>query len=459
MRTTGVHNVRVTSAASKRCQALVYAVGSLPHTVGYVGSLGPGLWITSVVTIRQMRTSLSPNCGTKSLTTWLYWEYSLYATLIIRDFDSRKSDQMADVAVFVSYCHDDNEASYDRIIKISNDTRRVYKSLTGLEVGLFIDTESINLGDQWRERIRSGLTNATILLAFISPLYLASAPCREEFQSFVWTASEADSRKLIIPLLFTPKENIEERFQHDELWAQIVELQYLEINELRKSDPGSVRWMEKVEIITDGMRNVLSIPDLNVPPPRGPIQVPESARPEPGAFDQLREMEQTLQPFNETIQELASITQEYNDRVVAATPPMAAATTFSDKLAVANKLADDLTPITEKFSGRVQDFQRQLNIIDPGIRTIFRMYRANPANQQDDDTRGTIRSIKTLAENSLAGIESILQFSQSIEGTKGYSSRLDTPLQRMQSAMLVMAGNRGIFADWLGETVELGFGD
>jgi hypothetical protein len=366
---------------------------------------------------------------------------------------------MADVAVFISYSHHDNEASYDRITKIASDTRRAYKSLSGLEVSLFIDTESINLGEQWRDRIRSGLTNASILLAFISPLYLSSAPCREEFQGFVWTASEADSRKLIIPLLFTPKENIEERFQHDELWAQVEELQYLEVHELRRNDPGSAQWMEKVEIIAERMRNVLSVPDLAVPPPRGPIEVPEHSPPELGAFDRLREMEQTFQPFNESILDLASLLREYNERVVASTPPMAAATTFSGKLEVANKLADDLTPITEKYSARVQDFQRQLNIIDRGIRALFKMIKANPENQQDADTREMIESIRTLAENSLTGIESSLEFSQSIEGSKGYSSKLDTPLQRMQSAILIMAGNRGIFADWLGEVAELGFGD
>jgi hypothetical protein len=46
-----------------------------------------------------------------------------------------------------------------------------------------------------------------------------------------------------------------------------------------------------------------------------------------------------------------------------------------------------------------------------------------------------------------------------MEGSKGFSSRLDAPLQRMQSAILVMAGDRGIFTDWLGETAELGFKD
>jgi hypothetical protein len=366
---------------------------------------------------------------------------------------------MADVAVFLSYSHDDNEATYNRVIQIGNDARRLYKSLSGLEVGLFIDTEAINLGERWRERIRSGLTNATILLAFVSPLYLGSAACREEFQSFVSAALDADSRKLIIPLLFTPKANIEERFQNDVLWAQVVELQYLEVHDLRKTDPGSAQWMDKVEEIADRMRNVLSVPDLSVPPPTSPIEVQEPETSESGTFVQLRDFEQALQPFNQTILDLGEILSEYNGRIVAATPSMAAATSFSAKLAAANALADEITPSADRYSDRVQDFQKYLAIIDPGIRALFRMYRNYPSNLENQDAREFIESTKTLAETSLAGIDSMLEFNQSIEGSKGFSSKLDKPLQRMQSSILIMAGNRGIFTDWLAETEELGSND
>lgn len=366
---------------------------------------------------------------------------------------------MADIAVFLSYSHDDNEATYNRIIQISNDARRLYKSLSGLEVGLFVDTESINLGEQWRERIRSGLTSATILLAFISPLYLSSAACREEFQNFISTASDANSRKLIIPLLFTPRVNIEERFQNDILWGQVIELQYLPVHDLRRVDPGSAPWMEKVEEIADRMKNVLSVPDLNVPPPTGPIEVQGPETSESGTFVQLRDYEEALQPFNETIVDLGTILAEYNNRIVAATPLMAAATTFGAKLAAANTLAEEVAPIVDRFSNRVQDFQRYLNIIDPGIRALFRMCRNQSSNLEDQDTRDLVKSIRKLAKLSLENVDSILGFNQSIEGAKGFSSKLDTPLQRLQSSILIMAGNRGIFTDWLAETEELGFSD
>ena len=363
---------------------------------------------------------------------------------------------MADVAVFVSYNHDDNKATYDRIIKISNDAQRVYKTLSGLEVGLFIDIESITLGEQWRGRIRSGLTNASILLAFISPLCLGSAPCREEFQSFVWTASQADSRKLIIPLLFTPKENIEARFQDDELWAQVAKLQYLEIHELCKSDPGSGQWMDKVEIIAERMRSVLDVPDLSVPPPTGPTEAQEPPTPEQGDFDLLREYDQAFQPVIGTIQDLAEIFFEFDDSVVAATPRLTAAANFSQRLEVSNELADELTPIVDSFSDRVQDFQRHLDAADPLVHAVFRMLKVSPSIRQSEEAREFIKSEKALAEALIGNITSMLRTYEPIYALKGFSSKLEKPLQRMQSSLLIMAGNRGIFVNWLEEAEELG---
>jgi hypothetical protein len=49
------------------------------------------------------------------------------------------------------------------------------------------------------------------------------------------------------------------------------------------------------------------------------------------------------------------------------------------------------------------------------------------------------------------------QFSTSIGSAKGASSKLDKPLQRMQAATLILAGNRGIYKHWLDEIKELNF--
>src|SRR5262249_34220114 len=150
-------------------------------------------------------------------------------------------------------------------------------------------------------------------------------------------------------------------------------------------------WMDKVERIANRMRNVLSVPDLNVPPPTGAIEVQEPETSESGTFVQLRDYEEALEPFGETIADLGRILEEYNGRVVAATPSMAAAATFSGKLAAANALAEEITPIADRYSDRVQDFQRFLNIIDPGIRALFRMCRNYPSNLEDQGTQEFIK--------------------------------------------------------------------
>jgi len=66
-----------------------------------------------------------------------------------------------------------------------------------------------------------------------------------------------------------------------------------------------------------------------------------------------------------------------------------------------------------------------------------------------------LQAVRTLAEIALASTTTIDEFSTSISKAKGFSSDLDKPLQRMQSASLILSGNRGIYKHWLDEVNEL----
>jgi TIR domain len=368
---------------------------------------------------------------------------------------------MADVAVFVSYTHEDDLASYGRIAKISADIRQTYKSLSGLEVELFFDKESIGLGEDWRDRIQAGLVDATILLAFISPLYLASAPCREELQEFISVLSDTNSQKLIIPVLFTDRGSIEERFRDDKLWAKIVTLKYLPISELRTSDPGSGKWMEQVVKVAERMMQTLPIRDASVPPPRTADSADEvdssdaDDDSELGVLEQMARFEDLLPSVTENITGIGADLGELNERVVAATPLMGAAKTSNEKLAVANSLAADLTPIVDRISVAARDYQSGIEGIDSGVRIIFKTLRATPRNEWDTDSQEFVKSVEELGDRSLEGIAAMDTFSVQVASAKGFSSKLDSPLQRLQGAILMLSGSRAIFRHWLEEVADL----
>lgn len=177
------------------------------------------------------------------------------------------------------------------------------------------------------------------------------------------------------------------------------------------------------------------------------------------AQEHLRDSVQSLQSLTQRTKDLSKILVEYSRHLVEATPQMAAAATFDERLAVVNRLANDLMPISGRFADCVHAHQKYVSLIEAGIRALFGIYRNDLSDWGDQRIPELMKSIKALAGIALAGIDSSLEFYESLEQSKGLSPNLDKPVQRMQSSILIMAGNRGIFTDWLAEAEELGFND
>jgi len=64
----------------------------------------------------------------------------------------RRSYSGPEVSVFVSYARIDDKSSYGRVSKLIDDVADTYQSITGQRVGVFKDVESIQPGDDWRDR-------------------------------------------------------------------------------------------------------------------------------------------------------------------------------------------------------------------------------------------------------------------------------------------------------------------
>lgn len=94
--------------------------------------------------------------------------------------------------VFVSYARKDNlpppagEAGPPGwITGFATAMRDRYRRLTGRELRLFIDEQAIDDGRDWRRELGAGLREAQLLIALVSPHYLASPHCRWEWEQYV----------------------------------------------------------------------------------------------------------------------------------------------------------------------------------------------------------------------------------------------------------------------------------
>ena len=73
-------------------------------------------------------------------------------------------------SAFASYAHFDDELDDGQIRTLIGRISLGVQGLTGREFPIFLDSDAIQWGQRWRERVDESLNAETFLLAFITPL-------------------------------------------------------------------------------------------------------------------------------------------------------------------------------------------------------------------------------------------------------------------------------------------------
>jgi hypothetical protein len=361
-----------------------------------------------------------------------------------------------DVSVFVSYARIDDRATYHRVSQLVDDIANTYRSMTGQDVAVFQDIDTIKPGDDWKDRIRLGLSSSSIMLAFVSPAYLGSAPCREELSEFLAFLDANSSERLVIPLLFADPDRIEYRFVNDDLWVRLKTLNRVDISELRSADPGTSQWIVKVEKIAKAIDEVLEgiekQPDPSKAGQQGPSLVTAAEERPEGILERLAATEKAMPGINDNIERLATLLQQVGERAVATTPKMERADTFGKKLAASRELAAQLAPIAAEITRRADQIVSDFNDIDDFVINILNFSRSTPVEIiKDPQNVAGFKAIWGLATIAAASIRQLEEFNETLAQVIGFSADLDRPLKAMRGAFLRMADIRGILNVWLDE--------
>jgi predicted AAA+ superfamily ATPase len=115
---------------------------------------------------------------------------------------SSEAEQPTDAALFLSYVRADDDAEHGRITQLARDLIERYRLITGEELELFIDKDSIRWGDEWQARIKSQLMQTTFFVPVVTPRFLKSAACRDEVGTFERTSRTLGTEAFILPILW-----------------------------------------------------------------------------------------------------------------------------------------------------------------------------------------------------------------------------------------------------------------
>jgi F-box protein 11 len=85
--------------------------------------------------------------------------------------------------LFVSYAHKDDGDGW--ISALLDAIRAEHHAFTSVPLRIFFDREAIRDMADWEHRILIGLRSAKVMLAVLSPAYVASPFCRREWQTYL----------------------------------------------------------------------------------------------------------------------------------------------------------------------------------------------------------------------------------------------------------------------------------
>lgn len=128
--------------------------------------------------------------------------------------------------LFFSYCHKDNVFLNHKVVDFAQSLVDAYKFSYGHTLKLYID-KSMPWGADWSQWIKDHIKSANIFLAIISPQYLCSDYCYNEFMNFI--NADVPNNK-VLPLKLRDFSNL--RDEKKDFLDKIERFQFLSIEDL-----------------------------------------------------------------------------------------------------------------------------------------------------------------------------------------------------------------------------------
>jgi hypothetical protein len=149
---------------------------------------------------------------------------------------------------FWSYARQDDSHSDGQLTHLRAIVGKAIGLRIGEEVKLFQDTETIPFGADWAANIEEAIGQTTFFVPIVTPRFLKSENCRDEFKSFRRRMNALGRADLIFPIHYVDVERLDERDTvfGDDL-AALRRQQWIDFRSLQFEDAKSAnvrRWAD-----------------------------------------------------------------------------------------------------------------------------------------------------------------------------------------------------------------------
>lgn len=352
---------------------------------------------------------------------------------------------------FWSYVHRDNEQAGERIHRLADRIRDEFSLLSGADLELFLDRDSLVWGDQWRGRVEAAIQETTFFIPIVTPRYFTSEECRKELMKFAAHARSVGATELLLPILYVDVPDLVED-SPDDAMALIASTQYVDWRELRLTDEASETYARAVNQLAQRLaqiaRDYASRPSV-IPTESSPST--EDPDDEPGISDLIADMEPVLPKWTETIEGFAPILEQIQTITMGATDKFQneGQDSFAKRVLVARQFAADLSEPAEELLGQGEQYARLLISIDPGVRAIIALAGDQSDPEDIQSACEMFESLRGLVRVSQENEVALKEFIASLRQPARLFKDVRPPLAKMESGMRSVLDAQTVMNEWI----------
>lgn len=366
-------------------------------------------------------------------------------------------------AGFWSYTRRDNEQDHSRITRLADRIRDEYSLITGEDLRLFVDRESIEWGDEWRERIDNALQDTTFFIPLVTPRFFQSEECRRELLTFAGHAKSLHVEELLLPILYVDVEGLSPD-SGDEAMALVARTQYANWTELRLVEEDSERYRQEVNKLALKLRDVAS--DVGA---RAVVIPGEASRRDtathqhaidddldddsPGLLDLVADAQPKMESWTESISAFGPVMDEINRLTEEATLKIQRGDQegkpYNYRIVVSRELASQLVAPAEEMRRLADRYASELAGANPSILAMIRLVEAS-----SDDPEAlpficelfeTIRGLVRTARETAASTQ---QWADVLGQNAKLSKDLRPSMNMIRQALRGVLDGLSIIEDW-----------
>ena len=353
---------------------------------------------------------------------------------------------------FWSYVHRDNEQGGERILRLAERIKDEFSLITGEDLELFVDRDSLVWGDQWRMRVNLALQETTFFIPIVTPRYFTSDECRKELIKFITYARSLDATELLLPILYVNVADLTEE-NPDEAKAIIAATQYADWRELRLTDEDSEDYARAVNGLANRLADIAReyatrpsvVPTVVAEGEPGGDVDPDD---EPGLQDLIAEMEPVLPEWNETMNDLAPIMVRISETTENATAEMSEADTFAKKVLAARRFASQLDGPATELLELGERYSSLLLKIDSGTRAVIALSGETDGEEEKAVACELFSSLRELIGVSRQSKTSIIELLSTMRGPARMFKDIRPPLKKMETGLRSIMDAVAVMDEW-----------